>query len=80
MEYDDTIDGDVEMKETDDDCKPMETEKDIDLMDTDEESDLNDFQSVRDSDIEFMMMSQKKNSHSIDVLRTLFNLLEFCCL
>ena len=42
-----------EMMETDDDCEPMETERDIDLMDTDDESD-NDFESVRDSDIEFM--------------------------
>ena len=43
----------AEMMEIDDDCDPMETERNIDLMDTDDESD-NDFESVRDSDIEFM--------------------------
>ena len=54
MEYDNpVIIEQGEMMEIDDDCEPMETEKDIDLMDTDDGSD-NDFESVRDSDIEFM--------------------------
>ena len=54
MEYDNpVIIEQGEMMETDDDCEPMEIERDIDLMDTDDESD-NDFESVRDSDIEFM--------------------------
>ena len=54
MEYDNpVIIEQGEMLETDNDCEPMETERDIDLMDTDDESD-NDFESVRDSDIEFM--------------------------
>ena len=54
MEYDNpVIIEQGEMMETDDNCEPMETERDIDLMETDDESD-NDFESVRDSDIEFM--------------------------
>ena len=54
MDYDNpVIIEQGEMMETDDDCEPMEAERDIDLMDTDDESD-NDFESVRDSDIEFM--------------------------
>ena len=52
MEYDDTIDGDNEMMERDDDdCEPMETERDVILMGTYDES---DFELVRDSDVVFM--------------------------
>ena len=44
---------DIEMMGDDDD-ETMDThERDIDLMETDDESD-NDFESERDSDIEFM--------------------------
>jgi hypothetical protein len=48
-----TIENDVDKLGTDDDHKSIQTENNIDLMETDDESD-NDFESERDSDIEFM--------------------------
>ena len=54
----------AEMMEIDDDCDPMETERNIELMDTDDESD-NDFESARDSDIEFMNDNDLEEERSI---------------
>ena len=49
----DTDEGDIDLIETDDNETMDTDERDIDLMETDDESD-NDFESERDSDIEFM--------------------------
>ena len=74
MECDVRVDDDGMMQTDDDDeCEPMQIDNiDIDIMETDDESDI-DFESERVILVLnfWTMMSQKKNSHSIDVLGTL---------
>ena len=58
--------------EIDDDCESIHRTNDIDLMETDDESD-NDFESERDSDIEFMNGNELSDEEELSFYRRLGN-------